>query len=124
MLRTEEAAPAGLLLEAAAVCTAAVPLLRAAEGSMAAVPFMQEEAASMWAAPVMPEEEPTWAAPVMTMDIIAGALFTGVGERMLAEEAFTAGVPLLRAAEAALLEGGATLLDALAVCGAGRLSRA
>ena len=110
MLRTEEAAPAGLLLEAAAECTAAVPLLRAAEGSMAAVPFMQEEAASMWAA------------PVMTMDIIAGALFTGVGQRMLAEEAFTAGVPLWRAAEAALLEGGVTL-DALAVCGAGRLSR-
>ncbi len=111
MLRSEEAAPAGLLLEAAAACTAAVLLLRAAEGSMAAVPHMQEQAAFMWAARVMPEEELTWA-----------ALFTGGGECMLGEEAFTAGVPLWRAGEAALLEGGVTL-DALAVCGAGRLSR-
>jgi hypothetical protein len=122
MLRSEEAAPAGLLLEAAAVCTAAVLLLRAAEGSMAAVPYMEEEVASMSAAPVMPEEELTWAAAVMTTDIIPAALFTGGGECMLGEEAFTAGVPLWRAGEAALLEGGVTL-DALAVCGAGRLSR-
>jgi hypothetical protein len=81
---------------------------------MAAGPPMSEEAACTPAAPAMPEAVFMWAAPpTMKADILAAPCM-GAGACMLAAGAFTPGAALPLAAEALLLEAGATL-DVLTV---------